>query len=128
MSPRRRIQLRFLAVLAVLGTTGLAATAYLLVQQRAPNPFDDVYEVRAEFTSADAIAGGLGQPVNVVGVEVGQVTGVDLVDGRARVTMEIDRGKVPRVHADATAVLEPITPLKDMQIALDPGGPPAPAL
>lgn len=128
MSPRRRVYVRFLAVIAVLGSTGIAATAYLLVQQRAPHPFQDVYEVQAEFTSADAIVGGLGQPVNVVGVKVGQVKNAKLVDGRARVTFEIERDKLPRVHADATATLEPITPLKDMQIALDPGRPPAPAL
>lgn len=128
MSPKQRIYVRFLAVIAVLGITGIAATAYLLVQQRAPHPFRDVYEVQAEFTSADAILGGLGQPVNVVGVKVGQVAGVELVDGRARVTLEIERDKVPSVRRNATAVLEPVTPLKDMQINLDPGRAPAPAL
>lgn len=128
MSPKRRIYVRFLAVIAVLGTTGIAATAYLLVQQRAPNPFQDVYEVRAEFTSADAIVGGLGQPVNVVGVKVGQVKSAELVDGRALVTLEIERDKVASVRRNATAVLEPVTPLKDMQINLDPGRAPAPPL
>ncbi|WP_372789390.1 MlaD family protein [Paraconexibacter sp.] len=128
MSPNRRIQLRFLVIISILGITGLAATAYLLVQQRAPNPFQDVYEVKAQFTSADAIVGGLGQPVNVVGVKVGQVKKAELVDGRAVVTMEIERDKVPAVRRDATAALEPVTPLKDMQINLDPGRAPAPAL
>jgi phospholipid/cholesterol/gamma-HCH transport system substrate-binding protein len=125
MSPKRRIYIRFLVVIAVLGTTGLAASAYLLFKQRVPVPFQDVYTVKAEFTSADAIVGGLGQPVNVVGVKVGQVTGAKLVDGRAVVTLEIKRDKVARLYRDATAVIEPITPLDDMQIELDPGTPAA---
>jgi len=128
VNPTRRIYIRFLAVLAVLGTTGIAATAYLLIQQRAPTPFQDVYEVKAEFTSADAVVGGLGQPVNVVGVKVGQVKSAELVDGRAVVTLEIERDKVPAVRRNATAVLEPVTPLKDMQINLDPGRAPSPPL
>jgi phospholipid/cholesterol/gamma-HCH transport system substrate-binding protein len=121
MSPRRRVYVRFLVVFATLGLAGLAASVYLLVSERAPLPFKDTYTVKAEFTSADAVVAGLGQPVNVVGVKVGQVVGAKLADGRALVTMEIQRGKVPRVYRDATAVLEPITPLKDMQINLAPG-------
>jgi phospholipid/cholesterol/gamma-HCH transport system substrate-binding protein len=128
VSPRRRVYLRFLVVFVLLGASGLAAAAYLLIQQRAPLPFQNVYTVKAEFTSADAVVSGLGQPVNVVGVKVGQVVSAKLVDGRALVTLEIQRDKVARVHRDATAVLEPITPLNDMQINLDPGSPSAPAL
>ncbi|MCW3017055.1 MAG: hypothetical protein JWO02_4147 [Solirubrobacterales bacterium] len=128
MSPRRRVYVRFLLVFAALGTVGLASAAYLLIRERAPLPFQDVYTVKAEFTSADAVVSGLGQPVNVVGVKVGQVIDAKLVDGRALVTLEIQRSKVPRVYRDATAVLEPITPLNDMQINLEPGSAPAPPL
>ncbi len=35
--------------------------------------------------------------------------------------MELKRDKVARLYRDATAVIEPITPLNDMQIELDPG-------
>jgi phospholipid/cholesterol/gamma-HCH transport system substrate-binding protein len=66
--------------------------------------------------------------VDVVGVDVGEVTGVRLADGTALLTLRLDRAKVPRVYANATATLEPITPLQDMQIDLDPGAPPAPGL
>jgi phospholipid/cholesterol/gamma-HCH transport system substrate-binding protein len=125
MNPRRRTYLRFLIVFMVLGSSGLTATAYLLIKERAPVPFQDVYTVKAELTSADAIVGGLGQPVNVVGVKVGQVTGTKLVDGRAVVTLQIQRDQVPRLYRNATAVLEPVTPLNDMQVELDPGTPTA---
>jgi phospholipid/cholesterol/gamma-HCH transport system substrate-binding protein len=128
VSPRRRIYIRFLAVFIVLGAVGLTSAAYLLIRERAPLPFQDVYTVKAQFTSADAVVSGLGQPVNVVGVKVGQVIDAKLVDGRAQVTLEIQRKKVPRVYSNATAVLEPITPLNDMQINLDPGSAAAPLL
>lgn len=121
----KRIYVRFLVIFGMLGTLGIGASFYLLLKQRAPLPFRDVITLQADFTEADGVIRGIGQPVNVVGVRVGQVTDVEVVDGRARVTMELRRSRVPRVYENGTAILEPITPLKDMQIALDPGRPPA---
>jgi phospholipid/cholesterol/gamma-HCH transport system substrate-binding protein len=128
MADRRRVYLRFVAVFAVLGTLGIAASVYILVHQRLPLPFGDRYTLHVELAAADGVVSGIGQPVNVVGVKVGQVLDAQLRDGHAVVTVAIDRSKLPRVYTDATAVLEPITPLKDMQIDLDPGSPPAPVL
>jgi phospholipid/cholesterol/gamma-HCH transport system substrate-binding protein len=125
MSPRQRVYVRFFVVFTLLGGTGLAASAFLLVEERAPLPFQNVYKLRAEFNAADGVVSGLGQPVNVVGVTVGQVVGTQLVDGQAVVTFDIQRAQLPRVYQNATAVLEPITPLHDLQINLTPGGPPA---
>jgi phospholipid/cholesterol/gamma-HCH transport system substrate-binding protein len=125
MSPTRRTYLRFLVVFIVLGGVGLAATAFLLVQERAALPFQNAYTIKARFTAADGVVSGLGQPVDVVGVKVGQVIGSGLVDGEAVVTLEIQRDRLPHVYENATAALEPITPLKDMQVNLDPGGPPS---
>lgn len=108
-----------------LGVLGLGATVYVLVKQRVALPFQNVYPVSVEFADASGVGTGEGQPVNVAGVKVGQVTDVRLADGRALVTLQIERGLVPHVYENASAVLEPITPLKDMQIALDPGRPSA---
>lgn len=115
--------------LVLLGAVGIAAVAYLFVMQRGPVPLRDTYRVTAQFASADGVVGGLGQPVNVAGVKVGSVveTRVDRA-GTALVTMEIERDELPVVHTDARATLEPITPLKDMQIELAPGSERAPAL
>jgi phospholipid/cholesterol/gamma-HCH transport system substrate-binding protein len=125
MRSRGKTYVRFLAIFGVLGALGLGAASYVLLKERVPLPFRDVMTLRADFSEADGVVRGIGQPVNVVGVRVGQVIGVDVVNGRARVTMELRRDRTPRLYDNATAVLEPITPLKDMQIALDPGGPPA---
>jgi ABC-type transporter Mla subunit MlaD len=125
MGVKRRTYARFLAVFVLLGGVGIAASIYTLVHQRVALPFTDTYTVSAQFSAADGVVSGLGQPVNVVGVKVGQVTGARLENGRALVTMQIDRGRLPHVYANASAVLEPITPLHDLQINLDPGSPAA---
>jgi phospholipid/cholesterol/gamma-HCH transport system substrate-binding protein len=122
---RKRTYVRFLAVFIAIGGVGIAATVYTLLHQRLALPFQNTFTLRARFTAADGVVSGLGQPVNVVGVKVGQVSGSTLSDGQALVTMEIDRGQLSHVYANASAVLEPITPLEDMQINLDPGTPSA---
>lgn len=121
MGVTRRAYTNFLLIFALIGGIGVAASIYTLVHQRFALPFQHTYTVRARFTAANGVVSGLGQPVNVVGVKVGQVTGTELNNGTALVTMSIDRDKLPRVYADASAVLQPITPLDDMQIELDPG-------
>jgi phospholipid/cholesterol/gamma-HCH transport system substrate-binding protein len=121
----RRIVSRFLIVFVLVGALGLAASLYTLLHERLALPFGDYYELTARFSAADGVISGVGQPVDVVGVNVGEVTSVRLADGTAVVKLRIDRHMVPRVFANATATIEPITPLEDLQIDLDPGGPPA---
>lgn len=125
---KRRIYGPFLVMIILLGGAGIAASMYTLLHERLSPPFTDTYRVRAEFTAADGIVSGLGQPVDVVGVKVGQITGATLQNGHAVVTMQLDRGVLPQVYANATASLEPVTPLDDMELNLNPGGPPAPGL
>lgn len=125
----RRERTRFIVVIGILGILGLASTFYLLREQRFPNPLRDTYTVKAEFTEADGVVAGLGQPVNVSGVKVGTIVEADHnAKGDAVVTLEIHKSKLPRVRSDATVSLEPITPLKDMQITLDPGTTKAPVV
>lgn len=114
-----------LVALLVLFAAGLVAAAYVLAHERFPNPFANTYPIHAQLQAADGIVPGLGQPVNVAGVAVGEVTGARLDDGLALITMSINRNQVPHVYADANAALDPITPLGDVEINLSPGGPPA---
>jgi phospholipid/cholesterol/gamma-HCH transport system substrate-binding protein len=119
------VYIRFLSIFAVLGVIGIGAVVYILVHERLTLPFQSVYDVRAEFSAADGVLAGTGQPVLVAGVNVGQITGVSLRGGNATATMQLNRGQVPHVYADATATLVPITPLGDMSVELAPGSPPA---
>jgi virulence factor Mce-like protein len=126
MGSKRKTYTRFLLIFSLIGGLGFASSVYTLIHQRASLPFSSgSYMLKARFTAANGLVSGLGQPVNVVGVRVGEVTGATLSGGQALVTMQIIRSKLPQVYANASAVLRPITPLMDMEIELRPGSPPA---
>ncbi|MCW2983853.1 MAG: hypothetical protein JWR63_1423 [Conexibacter sp.] len=110
-------------LIAVVGLTlvGLVCAGYVLVKERVSIPFRSTYDVSVQLASADGVAPGLGQPVLVSGVRVGVISAAEVVGGSARVVLQIKRDKLPRIYRDAAATLTPSTPLKDMQIDLDPG-------
>jgi phospholipid/cholesterol/gamma-HCH transport system substrate-binding protein len=104
--------------LIVLGTS---AGFYILLQQRLPNPFHSFYAVNAAFPNAAAVVPGLGEPVNVAGVHVGEITGTALQNGHGIIHMQIDPSRVRQLYRDAHADLVPHTPLKDMEVDIWPG-------
>jgi phospholipid/cholesterol/gamma-HCH transport system substrate-binding protein len=59
--------------------------------------------------------------VRVAGVKIGDIGTVDLKDGHAVVSLEIDKKYDKLIHQDATALLRPKTGLKDMFIEVEPG-------
>lgn len=110
-----------LASIAAVMVIGVMSAAYVLIHQRLREPFRDVYHVNVELAAGDGVAPGLGQPVMVAGVKVGSISEAKLNGGRAVITLEIDRKELPIIHRNARVSLEPVTPLKDMRINLDPG-------
>jgi phospholipid/cholesterol/gamma-HCH transport system substrate-binding protein len=116
----RRYGRSFVILLALI-VVGSAAGFYILLQQRLPNPFQSFYHVDAAFPTAAAVVPGLGEPVNVAGVRVGQIVGTSLKGGQAIVHMAIDPSKLARLYRNAHAELVANTPLKDMQINIAPG-------
>jgi phospholipid/cholesterol/gamma-HCH transport system substrate-binding protein len=123
-----RRESRWLLPIGVIVVVALFSAYYLLANQRLASPFEDRYAIKAEFANASAVSPGLGAAVNVAGVKVGQIAGVELEGGRAVLELRIDPKELPQVHEGATAALVPNTPLKDMQVDLTPGDPKAPAL
>ena len=99
---------------------GLAIAGYILFHQPAFSFNQSYYTIKAPFANAAAVTPGQGQAVTIAGVQVGQVGAVSLENGRAVVTMNIFRKYAP-IYRDATVLLRPRTPLKDMYLALDPG-------
>jgi phospholipid/cholesterol/gamma-HCH transport system substrate-binding protein len=97
-----------------------AIAAYILLHQPAFSFNQSYYTIRAPFSNASAVTEGQGQAVTIAGVQVGQVGAVKLENGQAVVTMNIFRSYAP-IYRDATVLLRPRTPLKDMYLALDPG-------
>ncbi len=116
----------FIAILVLVGLAVVVA-GYILLHQPAFTFGKSYYTVKADFQTGAAVTAGQGQSVDIAGVEVGQVGGITLQNGRAVVTMNIDKQYAP-IYNDATVLLRPRTPLKDMYLSLDPGTPAAGAV
>jgi phospholipid/cholesterol/gamma-HCH transport system substrate-binding protein len=117
---------RSFMIVVLLAICGIGAGFYILLQQRFPNPFISFYQVNAAFPTAAAVVPGLGEPVDVAGVHVGQILGVDVHAGQGVIQMEIDPSDgVRHLFRNASAVLTPNTPLKDMYVDITPGTPSA---
>ncbi len=117
----------FAAIIA-LCVIALGVGGYILSQERFRFPFiqSEPFKLKAELSTAQAVTPGQGQTVRVAGVRIGDLSAVDLKDGRAIVTMDIDQDYKRLIHTDATALLRPKTGLKDMFIEVNPGSNTAP--
>ena len=113
----------FIAIISLV-VIALAVVIYILEHQPSFTLDKTYYTVYAQFQTGAAVTAGQGQTVDIAGVEVGQVGGVKLENGRAVVTMNIFKKYRP-IYKDASVLLRPRTPLKDMYLALDPGTPTA---
>lgn len=115
--------LRDFAALIGMGAVALFCAGYILTQERFRFPIieESPYILKAEFSDAQGVMPGQGQTVRIAGMRIGDIGKVELRNGRAVVTMEIEQRFKNRVHRDARALLRPRTGLKDMFIALDPG-------
>ena len=109
----------FIAIVALV-VAAIAVAATCSVTSRRSRSGRATTPSRREFATGAAVTAGQGQSVDVAGVQVGQVGGVQLQDGRALVTMNIFKKYQPIYH-NATVLLRPRTPLKDMYLSLDPG-------
>jgi phospholipid/cholesterol/gamma-HCH transport system substrate-binding protein len=126
-------QLKSALALVLLVLAGLTSGSIIVSHQRINPPSwvpiigKSQFTLRAELTSVQGVLPGQGQAVTVSGVRVGQIGGVGLEHGIAVATLRIDQ-QYAHVYPNATVLLRPKTPLKDMVAELDPGtrsaGPP----
>jgi phospholipid/cholesterol/gamma-HCH transport system substrate-binding protein len=113
--------------LAVLIIIALGVGGYILSQQegrpKIPLLEDKPFKLKVALHDAQAVIPGQGQSVRVAGVKVGLIKRVQLHEGQAVVTVEIDKKylKDLDLRTDTTALLRPRTGLKDMFIELEPG-------
>ncbi len=119
---------RDFAAMILLIVIAAGVGGYILTQQRLRFPIieDAPKRIKAEFSTAQAVTPGQGQTVRISGVKVGDVGRVQLKQGRALVTLEIDPKYKDVIREDATALLRPKTALKDMFVEVQPGDAPAP--
>jgi phospholipid/cholesterol/gamma-HCH transport system substrate-binding protein len=111
----------FIAIFALL-VVALGVTLYVFQEQRLRIPIleEKPFELKAEFQTAQAVVPGQGQSIRVAGVKIGDVSNVDVENGKGVVTFAIDRNYLP-IYKDATILMRPTTALKDMFFELDPG-------
>lgn len=110
-----------LIVLALVTTGVILASQTTILPSWLPLLGEERFELKAEFSSAQAVTPGQGQTVTIAGINVGQVSGSELESGRAIVTMQIDEKYAGLIHPDASLLLRPRTGLQDMTIEVDPG-------
>lgn len=122
---RRAIVKHFGDFVAIIALVAIAAGVggYILDQQRFRFPLleETPKNIKLEFRDAQAVIPGQGQTVRVAGVKIGDISKVEVEDGIAVVTADIDEEHEQVVRRDATALLRPKTGLKDMFIELEPG-------
>lgn len=111
-------------VITALVLLALGTGSWILGNQRFTPPWADRFEFAAEFAATPGIAPGNGQEVRMHGVIVGQITKARVNDrGLAEVVMSLEPEY--EVYENATLVLRPKSPLNEMYIEVDPGGPPS---
>jgi phospholipid/cholesterol/gamma-HCH transport system substrate-binding protein len=112
----------FIAIIALFAIA-MGITVYILGNERLRFPFveEQPYKVKVELQNAQAVQPGQGQTVRVAGVRVGDIGDVNVENGKAVVTMELDPKYKHLLHANATALLRSKTGLKDMFLEVDPG-------
>ena len=122
---KRAIKENLVNFIAIIGlmTIALGVSYYILQQQRLRIPFleEEPFVVKAAFETGQAVTPGQGQTVRLSGVRLGDIAKVELDDGRAIITMELDKKHEGLIKQNWRGLLRPKTGLKDMFIELMPG-------
>ena len=113
--------------IVALALAGVAMTLFIFTQQKASLPAwapfvgEEFVHITGEFETAQAIAPGQGQAVDIAGIQVGKISSVALEDGHAVVGMDIEPKYMELIHPDATLLMRPKTNLDDMVVEITPG-------
>ncbi|MBA0126497.1 MCE family protein [Haloechinothrix sp. YIM 98757] len=117
---------RNLLALGVVVAMGLGVGGYILGNQGAGVlawPWEERLHFSAEFEEASAIAPGQGHEVRIAGVPAGAIEAAEVTeDGLAEVELSVEPEHT--IYDNAELVLRPKSPLNEMYVAIDPGGPP----
>jgi phospholipid/cholesterol/gamma-HCH transport system substrate-binding protein len=107
------------ALVALAGVVG----GVILSNQRFNWPWEDSFALYATLEEVPGVAPGQGQEVRIAGVPVGDIRSASVDDeGNARLELALDPEH--KVYDNATVVLRPKSPMNEMYVELNPGGPP----
>lgn len=105
---------------AVIAVCVLSLTTLTVGAVASNLPGDGHVKIVAQFADAGAVIPG--NDVKVDGVKVGSISGVEVVDGVAHLTLSINDSATP-VFSDATAVVRPVSLLGERYVDVDRGTP-----
>lgn len=115
-----------LAVTVVM-VIGVTVGGFILGRQQFNPPWQDTTLVWGTFREAVGVAPGRGQEVRISGVRVGDIRDIRVNDkGQAQLLLAVDQDLYGEpIYDNATMVLRPKSPLNEMYVEVNPGGPPA---
>ncbi len=99
---------------------GLACVAYMTIRFGHVSLGEKTYSLFAPFSTVSGLR--VGTPVDVWGVQVGQVERINLDQNKQQAIVEIKLPQDLKVHDDAIASIKTEGLIGDRYISLDPGG------
>lgn len=112
------------AALVALIIAAVISVGYTLRKIDVSIPFTaSHYVVKIEFENGAGLDGSDHPLATVAGTVQGRVVDVELVDGKAVATLELETDVEGKVFKDATAVLRPIGAIPVLSVNVDPGDP-----
>lgn len=123
-----RYRTAFIAVVTMI-VIAAGSAGYILAHERLSVPAwvpiigRETFVLKGEFSTAQAVTPGQGQSVTIAGAKIGEISNVELHDGRALVSMNLTPKYAKYIYRDATALLRPKTGLKDETVEISPGKP-----
>jgi phospholipid/cholesterol/gamma-HCH transport system substrate-binding protein len=123
-----RYRTAFIAVVTMI-LIAAASAGYILAHERLSVPAwvpiigRETFVLKGEFSTAQAVTPGQGQSVTIAGAKIGEISSVELRNGRALVSMNLTPKYAHYIYRDATALLRPKTGLKDETVEISPGKP-----
>jgi phospholipid/cholesterol/gamma-HCH transport system substrate-binding protein len=125
-----RYRTAFIAVVTMI-VIAAGSAGYILAHERLSVPAwvpilgRESFVLKGEFETAQAVTPGQGQSVTIAGAKIGEISSVELLNGRAVVSMNLTPKYALYIYRNATMLLRPKTGLKDETVQVSPGTPTA---
>jgi phospholipid/cholesterol/gamma-HCH transport system substrate-binding protein len=108
-------------VVGIFVTLGLICIGYMTVKLGNVHILgDDSYPLIAKFTSASGLK--IGNPVNILGIEVGRVEQISMDQANQKAVVQIRIKNGIKVYDDAIAAIKNEGLIGDKYMNIDPGG------
>jgi phospholipid/cholesterol/gamma-HCH transport system substrate-binding protein len=108
-------------IVGIFVTLGLICIGYMTVKLGNVHLLgDDSYPLVAKFTTASGLK--IGNPVNILGIEVGRVEHISMDQQNQKAVVQIKIKNGIKVYDDAIAAIKTEGLIGDKYMSIDPGG------